>query len=152
MTWQRWPEFLEQLRSVEQLLKDRLLRERFQAVCIPSSMVRDVQAFKNWRISLKSLRWEQTVNFCAAVTCRLRNLESSLSRRHHHHHQFSLALSSFNHCRLFAILSPYFVGQLASQSSINTRHHRHRWLSIKFSVTALHCTDSDYTWLYMSSP
>ena len=63
----RWKGFIEDLRSVEHLLRDRLLRERFQSVCIPSDMKNDIDSFKTWSISLKSLRWEQTVDFCSAV-------------------------------------------------------------------------------------
>ena len=64
----RWPQFLDDIRQLEHLLRDRLMRERFQATCIPEDMTADVHAFKSWGISLKSLRWEQTVNFCSAVS------------------------------------------------------------------------------------
>lgn len=62
-----WDQFIEDLRQVEHLLRDRMMRERFQALCIPKNMAGDIRAFKTWCISLKSLRWEQTVNFCGAA-------------------------------------------------------------------------------------
>ena len=67
--WERWEDFIDDLRQVEHLLRDRMMRERFQALCIPRNMVGDIRAFKTWCISLKSLRWEQTVNFCGAAAC-----------------------------------------------------------------------------------
>lgn len=53
---------MKSLRALEKLLHDRLYRERFTAVCVPSE---HQEQFKTWATSLSSLRWQVVTEFCA---------------------------------------------------------------------------------------
>ena len=51
------------LREVEKLLCNRMNREHFVASCLPKDQPHLAEIFKHWNITLKSLRWEQVVDF-----------------------------------------------------------------------------------------
>ena len=63
-----WDTFLTNLRELEHLLRRRMNRERFIATCIPVENTQEEALITSWSLSLKSLRWEQTVNFCKNVS------------------------------------------------------------------------------------
>ena len=58
-----WQDVLGRLREIEKLLKRPMQRERFIAKCLPANRGDIESLFSSWNTSLKSLRWEQIVNF-----------------------------------------------------------------------------------------
>lgn len=63
----RWTTFLPNLKEVEKLLHNKMNRERFCATCIPKDHDHLLRLVMHWDLSLKSLRWEQVVDFIAAA-------------------------------------------------------------------------------------
>ena len=64
-----WEDLIVRLREIEKLLKRPMQRERFISQCIPMGNGAIEKLFAKWNISLKSLRWQQVVEFISHASC-----------------------------------------------------------------------------------
>ena len=64
----RWQPLINDLKSLEKLLGDRMFRERFQGTCMRSAPDVDCKRFNTFSASLGGLRWEAITEFCAAAS------------------------------------------------------------------------------------